>query len=363
MNTITRCMAFSFVFTVNAGMSSAANHPSSFGEFATAVNENQLFITDKEITTLRCDLFFSATGSDQQWVAPKGTVVSQTVPSFVWQYSGLLPVSDYLRTVAIHSVSSDTKENAWQDVQLAFYNGLRTEGAQDPEAKIAYAGAYAFAPRWPLVELVDITVPERDKETRLYKVNYVPAETKGISIEEYQALASDILDDPGSVSLQDIRGIVDAADASVESQQGVVGNSINDLFAGNRPVPVEEPVDEPAAGEKVRLKSALDDLFVDEPILTDVVAPAELKQEMTKDELPAVPVEVIVDVPAAEPELPSKAILGPEEMSVDESVVEVVEGDTEMSEESLKVDTELGAQPTVWKLLPDGSAVLVQIEG
>ena len=362
MNTITRCMAFSFVVTVNAGMSNAANHPSSFGEYATAVSESQLFITDKAITTLRCDLFFSEAGSEQQWVAPKGTVVSQSVPSFVWQYSGLLPVSEYLRTVAIHSVSSEAKESAWQDVQLAFYNGLRTEGAKDPDAKIAYAGAYAFAPRWPLVELIDITVPERDKETRLYKVNYVPAETKGVSIEEYQALARDILDDPESVSLQDIRGIVDAADASVKSTQGVVGGSINDLFASNRPAPEAEPEQEPAVSEKVKQKSPLDDLFVDEPILTDIVVPADVEPEMVKDELPGVPVEIVVDdLPATEPEVPGKAILGPEEMIVDETKLEMVEGD--VPTETLKVDTELGAQPNVWKLLPDGSAVLVQIEG
>ena len=194
-------------------------------------------------------------------------------------------------------------------------------------------------------------------------MNYVPAETKGISIEEYQALASDILDDPGSVSLQDIRGVVDAADASVETQQGVIGTSINDLFAGNRPVPVEEPAEVTVAGDKVKLKSAVDELFVDEPILTDVVVPAEVVQEMMKDELPAVPVEVVVNAPAADPELTSKAILGPEDMSIDESFVEMVEGDTGISEESLKVDIQPGAQPNVWKILPDGSAVLEQIEG
>ena len=261
-----------------------------------------------------------------------------------------------------HSVSSESKESAWQDVQLAFYNGLRAEGAQDSDAKVAYAGAYAFAPRWPLVELIDITVPERDKDTRLYKVNYVPAETKGVSIEEYQALSRDILADPQSVSLQDIRGIVDAADASVEPQQAVVGGSINDLFASNRPAPVEEPAEQPEPSEKVKQKSPLDDLFVDEPILTDIVLPAEVKPEMAEDEVPGIPVEIELPESDVETETTDKAILGPEDLSVD---VDVIDGTTEsmQSGDSLKVDTELGAQPNVWKILPDGSAVLVQIEG
>ena len=359
MNTITRCMAFSFVFAVNAGMSNAANHPSSFGEFVTAVNESRLFITDKEITTLRCDLFFSAAGSDQQWVAPKGTAIRQSVPSFVWQYSGLLPISDYLRTVAIHSVSSDAKENAWQDVQLAFYNGLRTEGAPDAEAKVAYAGAYAFAPRWPLVELIDITVPERDKETRLFKVNYVLAETKGVSIEEYQALARDILDDPQSVSLQDIRGIVDAADASANSQQqGVVGGSIDDLFASDGQVEVS--AEESVAGEKVKakMKTPLDELFVNKSIQTDTVLPAEIKPEKPEDDLPGVFVEV-----APQAEVTSKAILGPEDIVIDGVEVNVRDDDTDKTKRVLKVNTELGSQPAVWETQPDGSAVLLQIEG
>jgi len=128
-------------------------------------------------------------------------------------------------------------------------------------------------------------------------------------------------------------------------------------------VPVEEPAEVKVAGDKVKLKSAVDELFVDEPILTDVVVPAEVVQEMMKDELPAVPVEVVVNAPAADPELTSKAILGPEDMSIDESFVEMVEGDTGISEESLKVDIQPGAQPNVWKILPDGSAVLEQIEG
>lgn len=186
-------------------------HPASFGTYSTTVPEDRLFIEDG--TKLRCDLFF-ASADQGKLVAPKGSRVSQTVPPFVWQYSGLLPVSDYLKTVALHSVSSEDKERAWQDVQLTFYNGLRAEGARDHEAKVAYAGAYAFAPRWPLVEFVDITDPERDKESRLYRVEYIMANPKGVSIEEYRTLVEDIVANSEAVSLSDIRGIIDAADAA-----------------------------------------------------------------------------------------------------------------------------------------------------
>ncbi len=214
-------------------MSWAANHPESFGVYSTAVQEDRLFIEDG--TVLRCDLFFSSAVRDDSVVAARGSRVSQSVPAFVWQYSGLLPVSDYLKTAAIHSAGSMEKDRAWQDVQLTFYEGLRAEGVPEFEAKVAYAGAYAFAPRWPLVEFIDITDPERDKDSRLYRVEYITANPKGISIDEYRSLVMDIEADTDDISLQDIRGVIDAADAARASSGEEGGTWLQRIWRNERP--------------------------------------------------------------------------------------------------------------------------------
>jgi len=191
------------------GWLNAAHHPESFGAYSTAIAESRLFVEND--TRLRCDLLF--TEENARVVTPKGALVSQSVPPFVWQFSGLLPVEDYLKTVAMHGYQTETQELPWQTVQALFYKGLRVEGAGDKEAKIAYAGAYAFAPRWPLIELAHVEEADSDGHSRLYEVAYTPVAAKGVSIDDYRGLARDILAESASVSLQDIRGVVDSADA------------------------------------------------------------------------------------------------------------------------------------------------------
>ena len=210
MKRVFRYSSLAVSILAGIGLSNASMQAASFGTYRTVVPEDRLFIENG--TTLRCDLFFASAGN--HLVAPKGSRVSQTVPPFVWQYSGLLPVSDYLKTVAIHSISSEEKIRSWQDVQQTFYDGLRAEGAGEQNAKVAYAGAYAFSPRWPLVEFIDITDPERDKDTKLFRVEYIAATPKGVSIDEYRTLVQDIIGNSDAVSLSDIRGVIDAADAA-----------------------------------------------------------------------------------------------------------------------------------------------------
>lgn len=378
---VNRCVALTCFVAANVGVSNAENHPASFGQYSTAVNESRLFVNDDAVTTLRCDLFFSATGSDQTIVAPKGSLVIQAVPAFVWQYSGLLPVTDYLKTVAIHSTGSENKENSWQDVQLAFYNGLRVEGVRESDAKIAYAGAYAFAPRWPLVELIDIDDPQQDQDSNLYKVKYTPAGAKGVSVSEYQTLAQDILSAPTRVSLQDIRGVIDAADAAKAMKADrVVGSSINDLFASNRkpekadPLPevVQQPVIE--KGKEMPLGTSMDDLFSDEVVLPDVAEPQmdEMPESVEPesvevvvpqmDELPETQTQQLPEPTIEVMEESDKAILGPEDPLITDIIIDV---DSELEDQptTVTVDPSLGAQPNVWKTMPDGSEVLLQIEG
>ena len=197
--------------TVLANLSVATAASDEIGEFATLVPETRLFTGDNG-SILRCDLFFSLPGSEPV-VAPKGYDIDQSVPAVVWQYSGLLPVSDYLKTVAIHSVSTEDQTRPWQQVQKYFYSGLRAEGATEADAKVAFAGAYAFAPRWTLVEFVE--VEENNTiypDSVLFDVNYIEPATKGLSVADYQALSQQILDRPDKVSLEDIRDVVNAAD-------------------------------------------------------------------------------------------------------------------------------------------------------
>ena len=194
-----------------AGSTKAAHHCGDmFGKYTTRTSESRLFVDGG--TRLRCDLFFS-TADGKTSVAEKDSVITQQVPAFVWQFSGLLPVTDYLKTVAIHSFATEQKIDRWQDVQSTFYSGLRAEGANNMDAKIAFAGAYAFAPRWPLVELVEIADDANVADTKLFSVFVTNPAGKGMSVEAYRAMARDIFDNSQNVTLQDIRGIVDAVDA------------------------------------------------------------------------------------------------------------------------------------------------------
>ena len=189
------------------------------GAYTTRVAEDELFIDGRE---LRCDLFFCANGAVQQ-VAPRGTKVKQELQPVVWQFSGLLPVSDYLRTVAIHSVATEQKVRPWQDVQKTFYDGLLVEGANDADAKIAFAGAYAFAPRWSLVEFTEVEEDSTEYPgTTLFSVSYTETPAQGMSVEDYRALALKILMRPEALSLQDIRETVDKVDFT---QPGKTGKS------------------------------------------------------------------------------------------------------------------------------------------
>ncbi len=316
MKRVIRFTALAIAVSANVGSSYAAQH--SFGTYSTRVAESRLFVGDK-VTTLRCDLFFSVGENNGTLVAPKGSVVKQTVPRFVWQYSGLLPVSDYLKTVALHSVGSDKRERSWQDVQQTFYNGLRAEGASESDAKIAYAGAYAFAPRWALVQLVDITIPERDKETRLYQVKETPAVEKGVSIAEYQELARDILMDPQRVSLQDIRGVIDAADAVNQVKQEK--SSFGSLFSS----------------EDKDSKDPAEDLFIDkaarnQPVMDKPAMDIEALEEKASVVLTSTGDGVIVGI--------DQALL---------------------SEGSPPAVKQEAVQPTEWEQMPDGSEKLIQI--
>jgi len=221
MNISQQSFAGAIAVTLAIGLShtsvQAAHHKAeNLGKYMTRVQESRLFIDGG--ARLRCDLFFSTPGGDVS-VARKDSLIAQQVPAFVWQYSGLLPVSDYLKTVAIHSVATDQKIERWQDVQNTFYKGLRAEGVADADAKIAFAGAYAFAPRWPFIELVAIPDEQSIPDTELYSVEVTGPAKKGLSVEEYRAMATDILESPENVTLQDIRGIVDAVDAGEGSYE------------------------------------------------------------------------------------------------------------------------------------------------
>ena len=200
--------------TVSSPDAIGNQHQQCVGEYTTRVRESQLFLDDG--TKLRCDLFFS-TPDGKTAVAKKDSIIAQQVPAFVWQFSGLLPISDWLKTVAIHSVATDQKIERWQSVQTTFYHGLRAEGAAKADAKIAFAGAYAFAPRWPYVELVEIPDEQNIPDTILYAVEVTNAARKGLSIDDYRAMSRDILENHKNISLQDIRSTVDAVDAGQSS--------------------------------------------------------------------------------------------------------------------------------------------------
>jgi hypothetical protein len=234
----------------------------SVGEYITRGRESQLFLDGG--TRLGCDLFFSMPDG-RTALAKKDSLVTQQVPAFVWQFSGLLPVSDFLKTVAIHSAATDEKSERWQDVQHTYYNGLRAEGVAEADAKIAFAGAYAFAPRWPLIELVEIPDIKNIPHTKLYTVAVTDPARKGLSIDDYRAMARDILDSPENVTLQDIRGVVDAVDAGQDGYEetSLLVGLMNKLKGAEQSGIVAEP-EIGAAGSASDTKSGSDGTGSDE---------------------------------------------------------------------------------------------------
>lgn len=229
---------------VSAG--NAADH-STRGKYKSHLADDVLF---EDGRILGGDLFFSTPGMDTV-VAVEGTEIKQSVPPVVWQYSALLPVSDYLKTAAIHSAGTDEKIRLWQEVQSTFYKGLLTEGASQMDAKIAFLGAYSFAPRWALVEFTRIEerVPVY-QDTELYSVEYILPFEKGMTLEAYRKLALEILRQPEQFSIEDIKVAVDAADSIKMDSAGVNSGGI-DLNSTDQPVAGE--IEVPASSVVVEL--------------------------------------------------------------------------------------------------------------
>ncbi len=204
-------------------ITNAAGH-SERGEYTTNA-QGGLLVENSRV--LSGDLFFSKPGMETV-VAPKGSELTQSILPVVWQFAALLPVTDYLQTAAIHSVGSNEKIRPWQEVQNTFYNGLIVEGARDRDAKIAYAGAYGFSPRWSLVEFTRIAeaVPAYPN-TELFSVEYIRPATKGMTLEAYRKLALNILQRPDDFTLDDIRTVVDEADSSRANLRVINENEVS----------------------------------------------------------------------------------------------------------------------------------------
>lgn len=194
-----------------AGLSSASVL-SGIGTFTAGVPEDQLFIEEGKV--LAGDLIYHLPNGNKV-VAPKGFELTQTLPPVVWQYAGLLPVTDYLKPAAIHSVSSERQDRSWKEVQNNFYNGLLVEGADNTDAKIAYAGAYAFAPRWSSIEFVeDSDAGDTSAVGTVFKIEHTQPSQQGMTIESYRDLSLQILQQTNEISLQDIQMAIDATDTT-----------------------------------------------------------------------------------------------------------------------------------------------------
>jgi len=225
-------------------VTSATDH-SARGEYETKAADDELFTESGRVLT--SDLSFSRPNMETV-VAPEGSRVTQSVLPIVWQFSALLPLNDYLKTAVIHSVGSDEKIRPWQDVQTTFYEGLLVDGASDMDAKIAFAGAYSFSPRWALVELIriDEAVPVYPG-TELYSVKYFLPATKRMTLDGYRKLALEILRKPEEFTLDDIKTAVDAVDSTVVSTSDGVAVAI--------PTDVESATDESVASKSVEVSA------------------------------------------------------------------------------------------------------------
>jgi len=245
--------AVGITLLITVSMTGAADH-SERGEYKTHALESELFVENGQV--LGADLFFSKPGMDTL-IAPRGSAVTQSVPPVVWQYAALLPVSDYLRTAAIHSVSTDEKIRTWQDVQSTFYSGLLAEGVTDMDAKIAYAGAYGFSPRWSLVEFRRISEKVPDfPNTELYSIDYIQPAVKGMTLESYRQLALQIFQRPEDFTLEDIMTFVDVADSKSEelsSARASLGEAVGANPVSNVRVTTEAVASDDSTPENINV--------------------------------------------------------------------------------------------------------------
>ncbi len=221
-----------------AGMAGASDRVTQLitaAKYSAAVSDDKLFLENGR--ALRADLYFSVPGK-RAIVAPEGTELDQNLPPVVWQYSGLLPVDDYLKTVAIHTFSSSSQDRSWQEVQQNFYHGLLAEGAKEIDAKIAYAGAYAFAPRWTLVELIEVEEAQpKYPDTVLYRVQYTEPSDASISEEKYRDLSLQILQQE-ILALHDIQTVIDESEMTQANARDRVPQAGVGELASNSQVPV-----------------------------------------------------------------------------------------------------------------------------
>ena len=83
------------------------------------------------------------------WAVPAGTIVDgASIPQVFWSIIGGPFEGKYREASVVHDYYCDQKSDAWQNVHLVFYNGMRARGVAPLLAKLMYAAVYNFGPRW-----------------------------------------------------------------------------------------------------------------------------------------------------------------------------------------------------------------------
>jgi hypothetical protein len=83
------------------------------------------------------------------WSVPTGAVVDgASIPEAFWSFIGGPFEGKYREASVIHDHYCVEQTETWENVHLAFYNGMRANGVGPVQAKIMYGAVYNFGPRW-----------------------------------------------------------------------------------------------------------------------------------------------------------------------------------------------------------------------
>jgi hypothetical protein len=85
----------------------------------------------------------------KSWNVPAGTIVDgASIPQAFWSVIGGPFEGKYRAASVVHDYYCIRRSESWQDVHLAFYNGMRANGVGAMTSKVMYAAVYNFGPRW-----------------------------------------------------------------------------------------------------------------------------------------------------------------------------------------------------------------------
>ena len=85
-----------------------------------------------------------------EWrVAAGTTVAGESIPDFIRPLMDGPDEARYRKALVIHDAACVDKDRGWERAHEAFFHALRAAKVGGTHARLLYAAAYHFGPRWP----------------------------------------------------------------------------------------------------------------------------------------------------------------------------------------------------------------------